>query len=642
MKLFFVGCLLLLPIEFSSALAFAVEQSPRALVHILDYLAQDYSGAVSNHKIINSSEFHEQEEFARRAVELNPTLPQTQAYPEIQTDLTTLQALIHSASEPEKVSSLAQKIKTQVIEVTHLEVAPTKLPNLKHGASLFEKNCVSCHGLSGHGDGLLAKGLKPPPANFWEQTRMDQLSPFKAFNAIRIGVPGTAMASYPTFSDKEAWELAFYVLSLRYENVQSNNKLSEKEKSFLEEKIPLKTLATVSDGELKQKLNLASLIYLRTHSENDDYQNPLILAREYLQQALDSYKKGDLNLARTKALMAYLEGVEPVEPKLKASDPTAMSNLEQQMSLVRTSIDEHKSYDQVLGSVNSARSQIDMADTIINQAPASPTLTFTVAAAIILREGFEAVLIIIALLGVLRASGAKSASRWIHGGWILALFSGALFWIFSGWLIGISGAQRELIEAITSIGAVLILLYMGFWLHSKTESGRWRIFINDRVKAALQKKNLLGLGIISFTAVFREAFETVLFLRALWIEGGLASKTAMVSGVLSSLAFVLLFSWLLLKYSARIPIKKLFDFSSTLMGILAIILIGKGIHSLQETGYISITQISLGFHSDLIGVFPTLETWLSQIGVLIISLGLWFYGRRPSPAPRPQDHLLRL
>src|SRR6185369_15891625 len=100
--------------------------------------------------------------------------------------------------------------------------------------------------------------------------------------------------------------------------------------------------------------------------------------------------------------------------------------------------------------------------------------------------------------------------------------------------------------------------------------------------AALNKRNLMGLAFISFTAVFREAFETVLFLRALWIEGGMASKSAMVSGVVSSMALIFILSWAFLKYSASIPIKKLFDFSSSLMGVLAVILIGKGLHSLQE------------------------------------------------------------
>jgi high-affinity iron transporter len=609
-----------------SSVCFSTEQSPRALVHILDYLAQDYAGAVTQGKISSKSEFHEQEEFARRAIETNGTLKETAKYPEIQSELIKLQSLIHSLASDAEVALLSQKIKARVIEVTGLEVAPLKLPNTRHGAQLFAQACVVCHGVRGEGSGPAANGLNPAPANFHDSIRMNNLSPFKAFNAIRIGVPGTAMTPFPKLSDKEVWELAFYVMSLRYQGTKN-------EILKTSENISLRDLATLSDGQLESKSkNVAAL---RLQSDTEEYVNTLDVAREYLQNALTLYSKGDFDSAKNRALMAYLEGVEPIEPKLKSTDPSAMVKLEEQMALVRATIDGRKPEAQVLGSINSARAQLDIADLLINRVPASPSLTFTVAAAILLREGFEAVLIIIALLGVLRASGATKAARWIHGGWILALLLGVIAWVFSGWLIGISGAQRELMEGVTSVIAVLVLLYMGFWLHSKTESGRWRQFIDHRVKAALQTKNLISLAVISFTAVFREAFETVLFLRALWVEGGVASKTAMLSGVLSALALIFILSWALLRYSAHIPIKKLFDFSSTLMGILSVILIGKGIHSIQETGLLSITAMPFNLRIDLMGIYPTLETLGAQLLICAAVTTLWLYGKRPNRQSLP-------
>src|SRR6185369_16895665 len=156
----------------------------------------------------------------------------------------------------------------------------------------------------------------------------------------------------------------------------------------------------------------------------------------------------------------------PVEPKLKSINPEFVIKLEESMGLVRLAMDQDKGYPQVLGTIQSADQNINTADTLIEQAPASPWLTFTVAAAILLREGFEAVLIIIALLGVLRAAGSAEAARWVHGGWIAALFLGFITWIFSGWMMDMSGASRELMEGVTSLIAVVILLYMGFWLHS--------------------------------------------------------------------------------------------------------------------------------------------------------------------------------
>ena len=68
----------------------------------------------------------------------------------------------------------------------------------------------------------------------------------------------------------------------------------------------------------------------------------------------------------------------------------------------------------------------------------SPSVAFLAAFAILLREGFEAVLIILALLGVIRAAGSKQAAHYVHAGWIVALGCVTLAWIFSGWVMQMS------------------------------------------------------------------------------------------------------------------------------------------------------------------------------------------------------------
>src|SRR5205823_2391174 len=95
----------------------------------------------------------------------------------------------------------------------------------------------------------------------------------------------------------------------------------------------------------------------------------------------------------------------------------------------------------------------------------TPWLAFLAAAAVVLREGFESILIIFAFLTFIRATGEKSVSKWIHFGWILALGAGVLTWFLAGTLIHLSGAKREVIEGMTTLLAVIVLLYVGFWLH---------------------------------------------------------------------------------------------------------------------------------------------------------------------------------
>jgi len=281
-------------------------------------------------------------------------------------------------------------------------------------------------------------------------------------------------------------------------------------------------------------------------------------AKFYLQGSITDYKNGNGPDAKHKALVAYLEGVEPVEPRLKASDPQLMIDLESKMADVRGAIDRNASLPELVDVVKKAEGQIEIAQKVLTEAAPSAWLTFMIASAILLREGFEAVLMIIALLGVIRASGAQHASKWVHGGWFVALLCGFIAWFFSGWLMVFSGAQREAMEGVTSLFAVVVLLYMGFWLHRTTEIGRWKAFIDGKVKSSLEGGNLFGLSVISFIAVFREAFETVLFLRALWLEGGMDTKAALVAGVFGSLTLVFILAWAILKYTPRVFLSEKF------------------------------------------------------------------------------------
>ncbi|HJT23912.1 MAG TPA: FTR1 family protein, partial [bacterium] len=332
---------------------------------------------------------------------------------------------------------------------------------------------------------------------------------------------------------------------------------------------------------------------------------------------------------------AYVEGVEPVEPRLRANDPQFVGNLEQLMGLVRSAINNRKSMDEVQVAVQKALDALNQASALLAQKTSSPALTFLLSFGILLREGFEAALLIVALLGVIRVSGAPKAAHWVHGGWLTAVALGVVAWFFSGWLMNLSGLGRELMEAITGLITVLILLYLGFWLHSRTEINRWKAFIEVQVKAAVAESNLIQLAFISFLAAFREAIETVLFLRAIWLEGGADTKTALAAGVVGAFALVLILGWLLLTFSAKIPIKTLFNISSMIMVALAVILTGKAVHSFQEVDVVSITLSPLNLHWDWLGLYPTQETLLAQLFILLLSLFLWAWGKKP---PRKAGH----
>ena len=106
----------------------------------------------------------------------------------------------------------------------------------------------------------------------------------------------------------------------------------------------------------------------------------------------------------------------------------------------------------------------------------------------------------------------------MHAGWIAALALGGVTWLAASYLITLSGADREITEGVTALLAAAMLLYVGFWMHRHAHAARWKAFIETRMTSALSGRTMWALGSISFLAVYREAFETVLFYQALWLE----------------------------------------------------------------------------------------------------------------------------
>lgn len=634
LKFAFVVLTALIAIPSYAPAAESSDNSPRLLVHLLSYIANDYPGAVaSGGKVISESEFHEQVEFSKSAEDTSKQIKQLGDHPDITRGVTELKNLIGRKGEPVDVDQLARSLQAKVIDATQLEVAPRHWPSLARGKEVFAQNCVSCHGTEGKGDGPASQALTPKPANFLDEKRMAELPPLQAFNTIRLGVPGTGMPSFTSFSDEDAWSVGFYIIALRY-GVQNTATVATIDSGTL------KLVATSSDEALRKILpgddatkNLR-IKELRLHTENEDIVATVLgTARSLLGESLSAYRDGNFEVAKTKALRAYLEGIEPIEPRARATDPSAVTQLEEWMSAVRGSIEARHPVEAVAGTIQAANEQMNVVQKLISHQEISPGVAFAAASAVILREGFEAVLLILALLSVIRAAGSRRAALWVHGGWITALLCGGIAWMFSGYLVDISGAQRELIEASTSLFAVVVLIFVGFWLHSRTEIGRWTHFIDVKVRKALEGKNLFGLASIAFIAVFREAFETVLFLRAIWLEGGAPVKASMAGGVIITLVAIIAGAWAMLRHSVRIPVRQLFAVSSMIMAVLAFILTGKGLHSLQEAGTLDVTAIGISLHSDIVGLFPTYQTLLPQIFVLVLVAGLWVYGRRPSTVP---------
>lgn len=622
--------LALLSLLLLSSLVSASEMSPRLLVHLLDYVALDYSGAVSpDGKVLSDLEYTEMKEFASTIALGAKSLDPSIADPALVAELEGLQKIVLGKAPPSEVALAARAAQGRLLSKAKIEVSPKRWPDRAEGASLFAKTCVQCHGAEGRGNGPSGVGLDPKPSNFHDGERMTDISPFQAFNAIRMGVPGTGMAAWPDLSDQQAWALAFYVVSLRHEEAARVAGAGEEWSLSLDKaasQSDRKLLASATEPAPRAEIQLAKL-RMRSESASGGAVY-LRIARDHLNEAQKKAAAGDFDGASQAAIQAYLEGVEPVEPVLRMKDDRFVIRLEEAMLAVRQSLSERMTIASIDAKMATAQGVLEEASQRLEKQETSPLFTFSVAFGIFLREGFEAILILVTLLGIIRAVGAKRAAWFVHGGWFLALLVAVVMWFFSGWVVELGTMSRELMEGAIALFAVIVLLYFGFWLHRKVQIDRWRGFLEAMTRTAVEGKQLLGLGAVAFMAVFREAFETILFLRALTLEPG-TSVGALWAGVGSSFLVILVLAVALVRYSVRIPIRQLFSLSSWVVWLLAFILSGKAIHSFQESTLIPATLFPLNLRLELVGLYPTWETIGAQILVLAVGAVLFYFGNRP-------------
>lgn len=622
--------LLSLFLSFCIINSFAQENSqpsPEIVVHLLDYLAKDYGGAVQDGKVISQGEYDEQIEFAE-IIAKNANGVDRLQNPEFLNGLAALDTLIKEKGSSEAVARLARKLQQDAIQLAGIAVAPTTLPDLELGAKLYQQSCITCHGPTGRGDGLAGAGLDPKPANFHEPDLVWKSAPYKFYNTTRMGVPGTGMVAFSGLSDHEVWSIAYYLKSLPYEGAPLP---TAKDVTAIE-------LATMTDAELAQKLvgesdDVKTLIAsLRAHGSNGAGKDPLSVAESLLDQSVDAVKRDNYTRAQTLAINAYLQGIEPIEPKMRANLPGFVEQIESLMAEFRSSLSKKESVQilevkkrEIFNKLGEARKQF-------RDAKMSPGVAFGAAFSIFLREGFEAVLIIIVLLTILRAMNQPGAAKWVHGGWLAAVGVGVIAWFASGSLLEMSGLSRELMEGAISLFAVAVLIYVGFYLHRYTEMKRWRTFLEKKLKHGLTTGSFVGLALVSFLAVFREAFEVVLFLRAIWIDLDSSGQTVASMGVFSSAALLVLLSYFAVKESKNLPIARLFRICSWTMMILAVVLSGKGAHSLQEAGFIDVTSVPIPVRMDLLGIYPSYQTLFAQLVIVALLGVLLFKDRKASHA----------
>jgi high-affinity iron transporter len=322
------------------------------------------------------------------------------------------------------------------------------------------------------------------------------------------------------------------------------------------------------------------------------------------------------------ALSAYLDGIEPIEPALTARDDNLRIQLETHMAQYRAAILDHAA--NTVALADDLNRLLDAIEQELAANAATPTTAFLGAFTILVREGLEALLIVVAMIAFLRKAHREDALRYVHIGWTLALAAGAVTWAVATYVISISGAGREVTEGLSSLFAAVVLLGVGIWMHQKSVGGRWQAYLRAKLTAALDSRSMMFLFGLSFIAVYREVFETILFYAALWTEG---QKTAIGAGLLAGTMTLVAVAWVLLRTSRRLPVSTFFAASSLLITVLALVLTGKGMQALQEAGWLPITPVAFP-RIDWLGVFPSQQSLGAQALILAIVIIAFFANRR--------------
>ena len=587
---------------------------------MLDYLATDYAGAVRDGQVTSASEYAEMREFAGTARQRLARLPARPASPDLDRQAAQLIALIDAKASTSDVAAQAHALADALLAAYPVPTAPTHAPDLARGAALYQQTCVSCHGAGGHGDGPAGIALDPRPIDFTDRARADHRSALSLYEAISQGVKGTAMTGYATqLSADDRWSLAYYVGTLAYASEASEGAQAWKDNAGARARLGnLDELSRARVAQLAPALGerqaQAILGYLRAHPDAlPASATGLALAREKLAASLAAWQHGQGGDAQQLALSAYLDGVEPVEPQLDARDGALRAQLETAMGAYRTAVAGGAAPTDVVDKQHAADALLQRAQATLAGGSADAASAFLGAWTILVREGLEALLVVVALLAFLRKAERPAMLRYVHAGWSLALVAGLITWAIASYAVAISGAGRELTEGLSSLFAAAVLLCVGLWMHRKSVGGRWQAYLKAKMAATLDRSAWFLFG-LAFISVYREVFETILFYVAMWNEG---ERAWLLGGIGVGALTLALIAWGLLRTSRRLPLGKFFSASSALIALLAIVLTGKGIAALQEAGWIGVLTAPLP-RIELLGIYPTWQSVAAQLAVALV------------------------
>jgi high-affinity iron transporter len=387
-----------------------------------------------------------------------------------------------------------------------------------------------------------------------------------------------------------------------------------------------------SQREVRENFNQLTHLLRVTAGRLDGREEPAAVTRNWtrtaeemagiISRAYDKYRAGDPKGAKDDVDVVYFQYYEKLGFEkivmAKISGERA-STVEYQFSTAKKTINRGED-GEVKNSLDTLARYIREDAAQLDSTVESALGVFVGSLLIILREGFEAIIIVGAIIAYLVKSGNKKSVTPVYWGSLIALgFSVLMAWILNALTSTTSGRNQEIIEGATMLLAVGVLFYVSNWMVSKAEAEAWTNYIEGKVQNSITRGSMFSLAFAAFLAVFREGAETILFYQALLAGNQNYVNMIWLGFGIGSVALVIIYI-LIRVLSLRLPLKPFFLGTSVLLFVMSVSFIGAGIKELQEGNIVPVTMLPFNFTVDILGIYPTLQTLISQAVLLAVTI----------------------
>ena len=270
---------------------------------------------------------------------------------------------------------------------------------------------------------------------------------------------------------------------------------------------------------------------------------------------------------------------------------------------------------------------------------------------IMLREGFEAALVIAILYAYLQRTGRRDllGPMWVGVGAAFAIAGafGVALHVGIGSLEG--DAQTRAFSAVM-LFAVVVLTWMIFWMraHAMKIRGELQSSMDQAMHAVGNVK--VAVVAAAFLAVLREGFEASVFLLALSTSG---DAVGLLVGAVLGLALSAVLGWMVVIGGRRLPLRQFFKVTGVVLILFAAGLLSRSLGYLQDLGDLPLTYDAVydltmypwltgetergSFLIAIVGwdPRPSIEQVIVWLGY--VSVVTWLFLRKPkaaAPAPR--------